>query len=691
MIRRVLVAFGAALVVACAPPVVPPVTPPPPVVTSVSHGSYQGGVDGGTSPPFNVGTCDLLHVWVTYQVGSTLAFADSHGNAYARHAAPAVSGGGALVLFDTWAPNAGSGLTFTLSGTGIAASLEWRCSMGTWTGSDPFNGLVGHGSNVVSVSTIATGAVPSAAGDLMVSAASPFNDAALDATPDSGFLISDGASYVSRTSYPLIAATKTSTGAAESVTWSIGSGVPYFNVAIATFRAAQNGAPTITPPATPPVTPPVTPPAVPRPTPPVVPPLVVPPSPVVSTLPLVQAANLVYQGAFRVPASQNDSDPVLSAFAWGGYALTFWPAHQSLLMSNLYASVGEITIPAPVNSGTLTDLNRATFLQPPTDILAGKIRTVGGDVSNGINVAGLFVRGTDLLANVELAYDASASQASSLFVTGQSFAALPAIAAPARINNGLRVGTTSGWLVPIPSEFQSALGGTLLGGDCCLSIVSRTSNGPCASVFKDTDVGTATPIPATPVVCYPENHPTLGTWLGPGTAFYTMSTVMAGAIWPVGTRSLLFFGRIGTAGNTCYGATTSDPINSFPNLPQTDPRVQVPNFAPNIYCYDPSNPNNHGPSAYPYRYLVWAYDANDLIAVKNGQKKYWEVLPYATWTFTLPIPSYSQHLSGVTYDPATGRVFLAQYGGDYSVSPVIQVFTVQLTASSGTPRPGVQR
>jgi hypothetical protein len=82
---------------------------------------------------FNVGTCDLLHVWVTYQVGSTLSFADSHGNPYARHDAPAVTGGGALVLFDTWAPNAGSGLTFTLSGTGIAASLEWTRSTGTWT------------------------------------------------------------------------------------------------------------------------------------------------------------------------------------------------------------------------------------------------------------------------------------------------------------------------------------------------------------------------------------------------------------------------------------------------------------------------------------------------------------------------------------------------------------------------------
>lgn len=68
-------------------------------LTLVAHGIFGAGRDGGTSGLFNVGTCDLLHVWVTYQLGSTLSFADSHGNPYARHDAPAVTGGGALVLF----------------------------------------------------------------------------------------------------------------------------------------------------------------------------------------------------------------------------------------------------------------------------------------------------------------------------------------------------------------------------------------------------------------------------------------------------------------------------------------------------------------------------------------------------------------------------------------------------------------
>jgi hypothetical protein len=73
---------------------------------------------------------------------------------------------------------------------------------------------------------------------------------------------------------------------------------------------------------------------------------------------------------------------------------------------------------------------------------------------------------------------------------------------------------------------------------------------------------------------------------------------------------------------------------------------------------------------------VWAYDGNDLIAAKNGRKKYW------TWSFSLPGPVTP--LTGATYDPATGRLFLSQSAGDHGISlccssaqPVIHVFTIR--------------
>ncbi len=93
-----------------------------------------------------------------------------------------------------------------------------------------------------------------------------------------------------------------------------------------------------------------------------------------------------------------------------------------------------------------------------------------------------------------------------------------------------------------------------------------------------------------------------------------------------------------------------------------------------IYCYDPANPYK-GSHGYPYNYKVWAYSADDLLSVKAGQKEPWELVPYAMWNFDLPFASGSRDLAGVSYDPATQRVFLAQANGD-GPRPVVHVFSV---------------
>src|SRR2546423_14916678 len=77
-------------------------------------------------------------------------------------------------------------------------------------------------------------------------------------------------------------------------------------------------------------------------------------------------------------------------------------------------------------------------------------------------------------------------------------------------------------------------------------------------------------------------------------------------VFPSGTRSVLFFGPHGL-GSYCYGTggTAGD-------------------------CYDPDD-GPKGIHSYPYRSQVWAYDANDLVAVKAGQKQSYQVMPYAVW------------------------------------------------------------
>ena len=149
--------------------------------------------------------------------------------------------------------------------------------------------------------------------------------------------------------------------------------------------------------------------------------------------------------------------------------------------------------------------------------------------------------------------------------------------------------------------------------------------------------------------------------------------MIRGLVFPSHSRSVLFFGTQGIGG-FCYGQGTSDP--SLAGQP-------VPGSTGVIYCYDPDD-SYKGTHAYPYTAMVWAYDANDLLAVKQGQKQPWEVKPYATWT--LPLPFTSPRIGGAAYDPATGKIYVSQQFGN-GTDPVMHVFTVKTPISSALSLP----
>ena len=95
-------------------------------------------------------------------------------------------------------------------------------------------------------------------------------------------------------------------------------------------------------------------------------------------------------------------------------------------------------------------------------------------------------------------------------------------------------------------------------------------------------------------------------------------------------------------------------------------------------CHDPAD-NSKGTHAYPYESHVWAYDANDLVAVKNGQKQSWEVRPYATWK----LDSSFVDVQGVGYDPATQRIYVSAACEDTNCLPLIKVY--QINNVTGAP------
>lgn len=365
-----------------------------------------------------------------------------------------------------------------------------------------------------------------------------------------------------------------------------------------------------------------------------------------TAFPLVQKGNLVYQGAFRVPQGTSDA----TTFEYGGTALGYNPANNSLYITghdHLQFSA-EISIPpAVVNSTTLRDLATATILQPLTDATERRLGRINPPDPNPKKIGGHLVYNGRLIVTGFSYYDGAGTQSASHFSRPLSLSTTGDVIGPYSVGPNPRF--VGGYMTPVPPEWQASFAGPALTGMCCLSIANVQSCGPSISVF---DPG-VTSRSAARLLGYPLSNPLRP--VSSTNAVYNLTSSISGVVFPSGTRSVLFFGRHG-AGRYCYGEGED--------------------------CGDLAD-SSKGVHGYPYVYQVWAYDAVDLLAVKNGAKREHQPQPYAVWTFNLPFEhARSTHfLGGAAYDPRTQRIYLSQRGGD-AAGPVIHVFRVNGTAST---------
>lgn len=374
-----------------------------------------------------------------------------------------------------------------------------------------------------------------------------------------------------------------------------------------------------------------------------------------SSAPLLQKEDLLYQGAFRVPQGSSEAD----SYTWGGTAIAYNPTNNSLFLTghDHHQKTAEISIPAPVNSTSIGDLERATLLQGFRDATEGKLGSINGPDPNSKKIGGHLVHDGTLYVTGFSYYDGTGTQNSSHFSRPLNLATTGQVKGPFRVGSDPHF--VSGYMTLIPPEWQTAFGGPALTGNCCLSITSVQSNGPAASVFDPANLGKANPVPATPVVGYP--YPNV---LGPGETttnrLFNLTTQITGIVFPHGTRSVLFFGRQGV-GTYCYGEGSA--------------------------CGDPAD-SSKGTHAYPYVYQVWAYDANDLVAVKNGKKLRYELQPYATWEFDLPFAgSGGMHqLGGAAYDSKSNLIYVSQRCVESQCTPIIHAFKVEEGAAPKVPK-----
>jgi Bacterial Ig domain len=394
-----------------------------------------------------------------------------------------------------------------------------------------------------------------------------------------------------------------------------------------------------------------------------------PPPPDPATEPLVQAANLAYEGAFRLPAgffpgstlTQWESDR--STFDFGGTALAFNPQNNSLFVVGYDEAqlTAEVDIPAAVDvSGqalpSLDSLLTATVRQNFADV-TDSLRDTVHPSGTAKKIGGLLPYNGQLYATAYESYDAFfPQQIVSHFISPLDLNVTGDVRGPFQVGGTLGVqgfaGFIDGYFGVVPAEWQPLLGGPVLNGNCCLSIITRTSYGPAASTIDPAQIGTVDPAPATSLLYYPQDHHTLGDWNV--TSEFFGDAQAKGVVFPKGSRSVLFFGWKGT-GPFCYDDGPTAPL-----------------------CTDPVWPYK-GAHAFPYVYFVWAYDANDLAKVKSGLLNPWDVVPYAGWSLTLPFAAddIMHRIEGATYDPATNRIFVTQAHGDGD-RPLVHVFTVRL-------------
>ena len=337
---------------------------------------------------------------------------------------------------------------------------------------------------------------------------------------------------------------------------------------------------------------------------------------------LVRQGDLIYRGAFRLPSGLRAGGRANLGFEDGGTAIGFNPTNRSLFVvgHDWDQLVAEVGIPE-IRTGALDGLRTAHMLQPLADATEGRLQAINPGDPNSKKIGGLLPFGHQLLISAYSDYDGAGTQVLSHFIRPISFAT------KGRVQGPFRVGTTStgfvsGYMAIVPADWREPLGGPALAGNCCLSVIGRTSYGPAVSAFNPEDLGERNPVRASTLLSYPEAHQTLGAW-NDTNAYFNGTSSVRGVVFPEGTRSVLFFGRHGL-GAFCYGPGTSG----------EDQAGKPADGGVDRYCFDPAD-GSKGVHAYPYAYYVWAYDAADLASVHAGRQRPWEIRPYAVWPMTL--------------------------------------------------------
>ena len=393
----------------------------------------------------------------------------------------------------------------------------------------------------------------------------------------------------------------------------------------------------------------------------------------------IQPSDLVYRGAFRLPAGTSD----VKTWAWGGYAMTYYPGGDSSGPADGYPGsiygaghswehqISEISIPAPVISASknVNELNTATTLQGFQDVLNVSHLEIPRTA-----IAYLPAQGSQTTDKLHIAwgYHMQEAPANETHAWGElnladfqrqgdwHLANLPLQ------NQNM---STNDYMSDIPAAWATANAqGRLLAtgryrdggwggeGPSLFAIAPWSQGNPPAN---------HTALQNTPLLLYtstytnPDVHHTMTS--------YSHADEWSGMVWATaGSKAaVIFVGTKGT-GDTWYGNEEG----------------------PCLEC------DNRGWWATGFEAQFLFYDPNDLAMVAAGTMQTYEPQPYATlnvdqYLYHITSTQQKHHLGAACFD-RSGRylyVFEVFADGDEKDKPLVHVWEIQ---GATTPEPGIQ-
>lgn len=365
-----------------------------------------------------------------------------------------------------------------------------------------------------------------------------------------------------------------------------------------------------------------------------------PPAASPQTQPPITGRDVTFVGAFTLPSRTSPSEAVADFISYGGFGLGLGADRQSLYVGchDYGDKLARVTIPAPGAASRV--------VEPCTAIPRFAEISGAGGRENGLVVGGSLWYHGRLIVSGYTYYDASAGTPQGHNRT--HFAGGPGVgdlAGPWRVGTD-GPGLVAGNMAVVPDEWRAAIGGPVIGGLCCIPVISRSSYGPSIHAFDPDDLGRAAAVRSTMLAGYPEGHATLGAYESAG-EFYGMAMTMGGLAWPRGSRSVLAI--VNRPTTYCYGQGTADPALDGTPVPDTQGAVH--------YCYNTLGNTDKASHSRDYELSLVVFDANDLAAVKAGRRRPWEVRPTAR--LRLPKAPTTTVLQSATFDPESGRLYVA--------------------------------